>query len=208
MARLKALFGLSLMCIMPWASAGLITVTFGDDDGESGNDCAGQFGGSFENCAVNGSPIIAKFEFEEDGSLTDPDPGDDPNPQINADFTSVTGAEFSFGGTDETSGTWSYAPEGDDPGVRYWVAKGGPRFNLFFMVDAAFDGVCAEEPLSDDCMDQALVQEEGSWSTPSQNGLSHLSFYDTERSVPEPAPLALLGLGLLGLGVTRLKRAR
>lgn len=184
-------------------SAGLITVPF-DGGPPPPNDCSGVFGQGFENCEVNGSSIIAKYEFEDDGSLSPA--GDDPNPQINSLFPSVEPGDFSFTGTDSGSGTWSYNQTGADPDVRYWVAKGGPDgFNLFYVVDDAFDGLCAGS-FEAECLDLALAQTSGDWSTLS-GGLSHLSFYDTATSsVPEPGTLGLIGAGLLGLGLIRRRR--
>ena len=48
-------------------------------------------------------------------------------------FPSIDGSEFvlSFADAVGTSGTWTYTPGAGDPGITFWVAKGGAFFNLF-----------------------------------------------------------------------------
>jgi hypothetical protein len=157
-----------------------------------GNDCSGVFGQGFNNCAVNGSPIIAKFT-----------PGE--GAEINSGaFPSVSGSEWSFDSSGGLgTGSWTYNPGADDPAIRYWVAKAGNEFNLFYYTPNEGDGIGA-----------ALSVTSGSWITPlNQQGrprdLSHISFYDTgRRDVPEPASLALTGLALFGAFFARQRMNR
>ena len=179
------------------AQAGLITVDY------AGNDCSGVFGQGFENCEVNGSPIIAKYDFNDNGDVS--------SVETNSIFPTIDG--FEFDGTVGSTGSWTYNQGVGDPDVRYWVAKGGPAFTLHYVVADINDAMCAGSA-SAACLDLALAVTGGTYATPinpnngRNYGLSHLSFYDTGAvDVPAPGSLALLGLGLIALRLTRREAA-
>lgn len=169
----------------------------------SGNDCAGVFGTEFYGCEVSGSPVIAKYDTGNSGGWT----------INNSLYSTVTGSEWegTFLTSNASTGTWTYTPGLGDPGIKYWVAKGGNAFNLFWQVDSSAttpSGPCATTPYnSAACLAQALVVTTGSYSTTEQKGLSHITFYNTGRHITVPAPtsMMLLGLGLVGLAA-RIRR--
>jgi len=159
-----------------------------------GNDCSGVFGSGFPNCRVDGSPSIIKFDQDLDVE------------EISVNYPTIDGTEFEFTnlGTDNTTGTGTYMPDdlaiGEDPAVRFWAAKAGPEFYLFYLTVADVQNRSMAESVTT-----------GTWETPLGQALSHITFYDTGAFPPvevdEPATLVLLGLSLLGLGVSGRRKA-
>lgn len=175
---------------------------------KNANDCSGFFGSGFQNCDIGHpfdkeiSKIIAKIEYNGRNQSSR---------QTNTShFPTVTGSEFTinFNGNRPNStgsGTWSYNPGENDPGVRFWVAKGGDEgFTLFWNVETSFTGAGEVCDMNDDrkkfsvrCLRLAEAVTSGTWSTPNGKGLSHITFYNGEREIPEPStaiPVILFGL--------------
>lgn len=177
-------------------------------DIDSANDCAGYFGDNFEACAIqiNGeiiSPIIAKIGYGDGGAIEET--------ETNTLFPTIDGSEFDITFTDgvgnDNEGTWSYTPDdANDPAVRFWVAKGGNEFTLFWQVadsEILAGGACYGVTFTLACLNAAEVVTSGDWSTPGGGNLSHITYYDT-NVIPVPAAVWLFGSGLLGLvGVAR-----
>lgn len=188
------------------ASAATVSAEF------AGNDCSGIFSGTssgFEGCVISFdgvelSPVIAKLDIDDFGNVT----YIETNQSL---YPSIDGSEFtlSYDG-DMSSGSFTYNGTAPDPNVRYWAAKAGPGFNLFWTVadsEVAAGGACETSTLNLACLQAAQDVFSGSWYTPGGKDLSHLTFYN-HGVIPVPAAAWLFSSGLLGLIViARRKRA-
>jgi hypothetical protein len=153
----------------------------------SGNDCGGT--GGFSACRATttgtqqggtaGSPSIYK---------RDAGGGEDFGT-----FASITGTEFvlTFDASTHVL-SWTYTPGTNDPEIHYFTIKQGSGFHLFHDVSA---------PILAFTLDLDTI---------GYNAFSHVTWFDTAVVplivVPEPASLAWLGFGLLGLGLCRNRR--
>ena len=209
-----SLTGLAALAVPQSAGAAPVLMSWSDwseyTDQGNPNDCSGVFG-TGAACDVGGplgldiSPIVSKYNTGEGGGWT-----------LYENYPSIDGSEFDgsdFLSSDETPGTWVYNPGEDDPAIRYWTGKGGNEgFTLYWYVEGTTVGDACDTVYSASCLDLALSVTTGTYDTPTGQGLSHISFYDTDGpggggDVPEPATLALLGFGLIGAGYARRRRS-
>jgi len=213
--KMQKVLLLCFLAVTGQVSAGEIVIShsFATD----GNDCSGYFGSGIDNCSIwidDGgtqiqiSPLISKFNTDGSGWEIS-----------GAPFAStIDGSEWS-GDLTGTAGTWSYNPGSTDPGIRYWAAKNGQGFELFWTIDDSATTCVAGSNFSLSCLNEALIVDSGTWATAGGKNLSHLSFYDSDPAVcapgsidcgviepneiPEPTILLLFAMGVGGLGLRK-----
>jgi len=169
--------------------------------------------------------IIVKY----DGDLSWDETSENYKNKLANDDFKFTGTTDTDNGTNtNVEGTWVYNnKQYKYPDIRFWTAKSGDDFLLFWQVDSnevpsnCTDGT-SDDNLSFACMSLAQSVTTGSWTTPSGTSLSHISFFGglckegetragcggtTTTQVPEPTTLALFGLAIMGLSLQRKRKS-
>tara|TARA_R110000737_G_scaffold332761_1_gene349874 strand:- start:489 stop:1124 length:636 start_codon:yes stop_codon:yes gene_type:complete len=180
-----------------------------------GNDCSGYFGSGFNSCEIFYNDPANQLDF--DASVLGKYDSDSSSWESDGDSLSI-----SMSGNQ--NGSWGKLANAIDfPDIRFWVAKGGNAFMLFWTVDPATVGSNCDTVYSLACLNEAKIVTHGSWTTPINPnnkhnkgfGLSHLTFFggttaDTPCTncpviVPEPQTMMLFAFAIVALA-TRQKR--
>ncbi len=87
--------------------------------------------------------------------------------------------------------SWSYTPGANDPEIHYFTVKQGNSYNLWYDLTSQITNFSID------------LDDIG------YNGYSHVTWFgagNPNTAVPSPNGLALLGLGLVGVGIAARRR--
>lgn len=205
------------MCSAGTAVNGVSTDDVTGNNGGS-SECFGSFSGNDPNESDDGVEtggtvfdFIARSDVNDDGSqsLSGLDIGLNVYQQGDASCDPLTGEPLSGAAP---TGCWSYdqglfsaeafivvLKASNDPGWAAWLFEGDDA--------ASFWGDWAVGWRANQFACDGHTNVDGSAGSGDCADISHLTIYASKFTtrVPEPAPLALLGIGLIGIGVARKK---
>lgn len=208
------------------------------------NDCGS---GGFSNCKIsivdsNGDTqylanslikFNGNFQVSDENTNYDYNNASDDFVKLKMKFKDKTGGgenQDEPDGVDDRNGDgkWEYSPQGVNsyPDILFWAAKASNKYHLFWYVDEAniTNASCKKNVKSYnftfECMSLAEAVTAGSWTTPNNKDLSHITFFGdlcdndnqgingtgcgtTTTSVPEPSSIALFALAFLGIAARR-----